>query len=73
MDQMSRSTGGRFFEVTRKMPLDRIFASIEEDLRNQYSLGYSSDSPVVGGFRKVKLSTRQKGLTVQTREGYYAG
>jgi VWFA-related protein len=72
MDRMSRSTGGRFFEVTRKLPLTSIFAEIEEDLRNQYSLGYTPDSPVVGGFRRVKLTTRQKGLTVQTREGYYA-
>jgi len=72
MDQISRGTGGKFFEVSRKMPLDRIFAMIEEDLRNQYSLGYSSDSPVVGGFRKVRLTAKQKGLQVQTREGYYA-
>ncbi len=73
LDQMSRGTGGKFFEVSRKMPLDKVFATIEEDLRSQYSLGYSSDSPVVGGFRKVKLTTRQKGLVVRTREGYYAG
>jgi VWFA-related protein len=73
MEQVSKSTGGKFFEVGRKLPLERIFALIEEDLRNQYSLGYSSNSPVVGGFRKVKLMTKQKGLVVQTREGYYAG
>ena len=72
MDQISRGTGGKFFEVNRKMPLDRIFAMIEEDLRNQYSLGYSSDSAVVGGYRKVRLTAKQKGLQVQTREGYYA-
>ena len=72
LEQISRETGGRFFEVSRKQPIERVFAEIEEDLRNQYSIGYSPETPAASaGYRRIHLSTRQKGLVVQTREGYY--
>ena len=41
MQQFAGDTGARFFEVSKRMPIDKVFAIIEEDLRNQYSLGYS--------------------------------
>jgi VWFA-related protein len=71
MEQLARETGGRFFEVKRSMPIDKIFAIIEEDLRNQYSLGYTPDAAAVQGYRRIRLTTKQKNLIVQTREGYY--
>jgi VWFA-related protein len=73
LNKISSETGGNFFEVTRKKPLEQIFTEIEEDLRNQYSLGYVSDRTDGGeSYRRIKLSTKRKGLVVQTREGYYA-
>jgi VWFA-related protein len=71
MEQLARETGGRFFEVKRNMPIDKIFAIIEEDLRNQYSIGYTPDASAVQGYRRIHLTTKQKNLIVQTREGYY--
>jgi VWFA-related protein len=71
LQQISRETGGRFFEVSRKRPIEKVFAEIEEDLRNQYSLGYTPDTAAAAGYRRIHLTTRQKGLVVQTREGYY--
>ena len=72
LEQISRETGGRFFEVSHKWPIDKVFEAIEEDLRNQYSLGYTSDQQGADrGYRRVHLATKQKGTVVQTREGYY--
>ncbi len=71
MEQLARETGARFFEVKRNMPIDKIFAIIEEDLRNQYSIGYTPDSAAVQGYRRIHLTTKQKNLIVQTRDGYY--
>lgn len=71
LEQVSRDTGGGFFEVTKKQSIEQIYAKIEEDLRNQYSLGFSSDRKDGGGFRRIHLVTRDKSLTVQTRDGYY--
>ncbi|MGA3053542.1 MAG: VWA domain-containing protein [Candidatus Korobacteraceae bacterium] len=74
MEQIARETGGRFFEVSKKQSIDQIYASIEEELRNQYSLGYSPDKADASpGYHKIHLTTTQKDLVVQTRDGYYSG
>ncbi len=71
MQQISRETGGRFFEVSRKVPINQVFTEIEEDLRNQYSIGYTPEESAATNYRHIHLTTKQKGFTVQTREGYY--
>jgi VWFA-related protein len=73
LERLSRETGGGFFEVTKKQSIEQIYDRIEEELRNQYSLGYTSDTKdTAGGFRKIRVTTpKQKSLIVQTRDGYY--
>jgi VWFA-related protein len=74
LQQISRETGGRFFEVTKKETIDQIYSEIDEELRNQYSLGYTPEKADAGsGYHKLQLTTKQKDLTVQTREGFYVG
>ena len=71
LERISRETGGAFFEVTKKMPLEKIYERIEEELRSQYNLGYTSDQKDPG-FRKIKVTAKGKGMVVQARDGYYA-
>ncbi len=71
--RISRETGGGFYEVSKKRDIDSIYASIQDELRSQYSLGFVSDEPVrVSEFRKLQLATKQKGLVVQCRDKYWA-
>lgn len=73
LQRMSRETGGGFFEVSKKVPIEETFERIQEELRSQYSIGYSSDKQNAGsGFRAIRLTTTQKALIVQTRDKYYA-
>jgi VWFA-related protein len=70
---MSKDTGGGTYEVSKKHTLDQIFAVIQDELRSQYSIGYVSDQPVrISEFRKIQLTTKQKGLTIQARDRYWA-
>jgi VWFA-related protein len=71
LEQISRETGGRFFRVSKKDTLSKVYAEINDDLRHQYSIGYSPDVTENRGFRHIHLVTKQKGLIVTTREGYY--
>jgi VWFA-related protein len=71
LERISKETGARMFEVSKKQPIGEIYAHIQEELRNQYSLGYTPDR-VEGGYHKIQLATRQKELIVQARDGYYA-
>lgn len=74
LEQISRETGGRFFEVTKKQTVDDIYTAIDEELRNQYSLGYTPEKADAGsGYHKLQLTTKNKDLVVQTREGFYVG
>ena len=74
LERISKETGGRMFEVSKKDPIDQIYDQIGEELRSQYSLGYTPDRAADAGplYRKIQLTTKQSGLVVQTREGYYA-
>jgi len=73
LERMSNESGGSFFEVSKKQTVDRIFAIMQDELRNQYSLGYVSDKPVtISEFRTIQLTAKQKGLLVQARHQYWA-
>src|SRR5579872_3531409 len=73
LERLSRETGGRMFVVSKKDTIDHIYSQIEEELRNQYNLGYTPDRAADQGsdYRHIRVTTKQKDLTVQAREGYY--
>jgi VWFA-related protein len=72
LERISKETGGRMFEVSKKQTVDQIYQQIQDELRNQYNLGYTSDrKDDEGQYRKIHLTTKQKDLEVQARDGYY--
>jgi VWFA-related protein len=72
MQRIASETGGRFFEVSKRMPIDKVYEAIQEDLRSQYSIGYTPEgAPNSSEYRRIHLTTKQRALVVQTREGYY--
>ncbi len=70
LERISRETGGRMFEVSKKEPVNQIYSQIQEELRNQYSLGYTPN-PVEPGYHKIQVTASGKDLIVQARDGYY--
>jgi VWFA-related protein len=73
LERISKETGGRFFEITKKQTVGEIYDSIVEELRTQYSMGYTPDKDSsASGYHHVVLTVKKKELTVQTRDGYYA-
>ncbi len=73
LDDISHQTGGRLLSVSRKRTLEQVFESIQEELRSMYSLGYTPDrTGANSAYHKIRLTTKEKGLVVQTRDGYYA-
>jgi VWFA-related protein len=73
LERVSKEIGGAIFEVSNKHPLEKTFSEIQDELRNQYSLGYMPDkTDAAPGYRKIRVTVNQKGLIVQARDGYYA-
>jgi VWFA-related protein len=72
LQQIAQETGGGFFQVSHSHPIDKIYETIQDELRNQYNLGYTSDQPPSGGvYRHIHLAVKNKGMVVQARDGYY--
>ena len=75
LQRVSKETGGRFFEVSKKQAVGEIYDSIVEELRTQYNMGYTPDKDsAVTGYHHIQLQVKRKDkdLSVQTRDGYYA-
>jgi VWFA-related protein len=74
LDRMVNETGGRLFEIKKGQDVAQIYTQIAEELRAQYRLGYTpTQDAAAAGYHQLNLSTKQKGLTIQTRDGYYTG
>jgi len=70
---MTLRTGGRFFRSPGGSTLREAFANTVEELRNQYTLTYSSNNERFDGkWRQIEVRINKPGLTVRTRQGYYA-
>jgi von Willebrand factor type A domain len=74
LERMTHETGGRFFEVKKSQNVAQIYTQIAEELRAQYRLGYTpSQDAATSGYHQIDLTLHQKGLLLQTRDGYYTG
>ena len=72
LQRLCQPSGGAFWDVSGQHPIDAIYGQLQEELRTQYSLGYTSDGVAAGpGYRRIHLMVKRNGLTVQTRDGYY--
>ena len=73
LERISKQTGGRLFEVSQKQPVEQTYDQIQQELRNQYSLGYTPDRTAAGaGYHTIRVTTKHKDEVVQARDGYYA-
>ena len=73
LKKMSEETGGRLFRTGRRNSLDEAFRQLQEELRNQYAIGYTPPNEGKNGaYRKIEIRMRDKEWKVQARKGYFA-
>jgi VWFA-related protein len=72
MGQLAEQTGGRLITVNNPDKLGKAFREISDELRSQYSIGYTpTNEKHDGSFRRIELKSKN-GYKVQARRGYYA-
>ncbi|HEY6305308.1 MAG TPA: VWA domain-containing protein [Candidatus Angelobacter sp.] len=72
MSRLAEQTGGRAISVGNPDKLGKAFTEISEELRSQYSAGYTpTNEKHDGGFRKIEVKSKD-GYKIQARRGYYA-
>lgn len=74
LKKYSESTGGRAFFPSKAQDFKKCFDAIQEELRSQYVISYTSTNAAKdGSFRSIKINVpSQKGLKVRAKKGYYA-
>jgi Ca-activated chloride channel family protein len=74
LNKICEPTGGRAFIPRDVEELDRAFAQLEQDLRQQYLLAYQPVNDTAdGSFRKIEVrAPNRKGIRISHRRGYYA-
>jgi VWFA-related protein len=71
--KMTNETGGRTIEVRNEKDLQKAFDEISEELRSQYTLGYTPSNPAHDGkFRRIRVELTRPDTKVLARQGYYA-
>lgn len=73
LKDMAAKTGGRFFKTAGGSKLREAFASMVQELRQQYTMTYESTNERYDGkWRAVEVRVSKPLLGVRTRQGYYA-
>ncbi|HKX28595.1 MAG TPA: VWA domain-containing protein [Blastocatellia bacterium] len=74
LNKLCEQTGGRAYIPKTVQDLDRAFAQLEQELRQQYLLAYEpANDHADGSFRRIEVRLRnRKDLAVHHRPGYYA-
>jgi len=74
MRKLAEQTGGRVIEVGNKQDrLRQAFEQIQNELRSQYSIGYTpTNAKLDGTYRRIQIHTKNGDYKIQARQGYYA-
>jgi VWFA-related protein len=73
MRKIAYETGGRVLYPNNFGQLGNVYAEVDEELRNQYTIGYVSKNQVKdGGYRRIQVGVQAPDATVSARPGYYA-
>jgi VWFA-related protein len=69
---MAEKTGGRLYRANDPTELAKAFASISEELRRQYSIGYYPQTEAADGSerRAIKVSVKRPNVAVRARNSY---
>jgi VWFA-related protein len=74
MDDLSKRSGGRFYQADTTQNLDTAFYNIAQELRQQYSVGYyPTDAGQTGQRKQIKVRVNRTGTVVRARDSYVVG
>ena len=68
---LSEVTGGRLFAIESTKDLSAAFSRILEEFRMRYLISYSPQGVTTGGWHRLEVRVKNRGVTVQARPGYF--
>lgn len=70
----AKDSGGDVYFGMKTRALEEFYSRVTEEARNQYTLAYNPSGTNRGEeYHSIEVRVKRQGLTILTREGYYAG
>jgi Ca-activated chloride channel homolog len=66
-------TGGSLFEIESTTDLSAVFLRILDEFRHRYLVSYSPRGVSPGGWHRIDVRVKGRGMSVKARPGYLAG
>jgi VWFA-related protein len=71
--KLAYQTGGRVLYPNSFGQLNDVYKEVDEELRNQYTIGYISSNKFKDGtYRNIEVRVETAGALISSRPGYYA-
>ena len=71
LPKYASSTGGQVFPEFDRDAIERAYAEVTGQARNQYTLGYSTRATPSTDYRSIEVRIHRGGLKVIARDGYF--
>jgi VWFA-related protein len=68
---LTEVTGGRMFAIESTKDLSVTFSRILEEFRMRYLISYSPQGVATGGWHRLEVRVKNRGVSVQARPGYF--
>ena len=73
LEKLAEKSGGQVYRADSLTMLPQAFAAIAAELRTQYLLGYyPTNRQKDGTYRKIRVKTTRKDISIRARPGYRA-
>lgn len=70
----AHDSGGDVYYGLKRKDMEELYSRVTEEARNQYTLAYNpTDTNRGTDYHAIEVRVKRPGLTILTREGYYAG
>jgi VWFA-related protein len=73
LQDLTRQTGGRLFEIESTRSLSSVFLEVLDEFRQRYLVSYSPRGVSKGGWHQLTVRIKGQSATVRARPGYLAG
>ena len=72
LDDIAEASGGELIRIESQAQLTAALETLMRDFRQRYLLSYTPEGVAAGGWHRLEVRVKRRGVRVQAREGYFS-
>lgn len=72
LDDIAEASGGELIRIESQTQLTAALETLMRDFRQRYLLSYTPEGVAAGGWHRLEVRVKRRGVRVQAREGYFS-